>query len=244
MDALRLGAVLRAVRIRRRLRQRDVAIRAGVSDVTVSRIERGQIDPIPFGTVSRVAAVLEIRVDFRAWSRYGDLDRLVNQRHNQLSEEVLGILERAGGWTVRAEVSFAIFGDRGSVDLLAWHPQMTSLLVVELKTEIVDPGEVLATLDRKRRLAGQIVARFGWTPAQTSVALVVSASSTNRRRLSAHARTVRSVLPDSTRRWSAFLRTPSGELAAVVFVPDRPPGTTGPRTTSTRRVIPRRKRRG
>lgn len=242
VDALRLGAVLRAVRVRRRLRQLDVAVRAGVSDVTVSRIERGRLDGVPFGTVSRVAGVLEIHVGLQAWSRHGDLDRLVNRRHSQLAEDVLGDFERAGGWAVRPEVSFAIYGDRGSVDLIAWHAATASLVVIELKTEIVDLGELLSTLDRKRRLASQIAARFGWTPAATSVALVVSASSTNRRRIAAHARTVRSVLPDSTRRWSAYLRAPSGQIAAVAFVPNRLRGKTGHETTSTRRVVPSRRR--
>ena len=65
---------------------------------------------------------------------------------------------------MQPEVSCSIWGERGSIDLLAWQPRRRALLVIEVKTEITDVGATLATLDRKRRLAPAIVRELeGWT---------------------------------------------------------------------------------
>ena len=57
---------------------------------------------------------------------------------------------------------FSVYGERGVIDMLIWHPARRALLVVELKTEIVDVNELLGTLDRKRRLAKRIARERGW----------------------------------------------------------------------------------
>ncbi len=63
MDDLRFGAAIRAARILRGWRQTDLTRTAGVSDVTVSRIERGHLDAITIRIVRRVAAALEVRIE-------------------------------------------------------------------------------------------------------------------------------------------------------------------------------------
>jgi transcriptional regulator with XRE-family HTH domain len=63
MDAIRLGLQLRALRIRRRWRQLDVALRAGVSRSVISAIERGELGRIQVDTVLAVAAALDARLD-------------------------------------------------------------------------------------------------------------------------------------------------------------------------------------
>src|SRR5688500_10804500 len=78
MDAIRLGAVFRAVRIRKRWRQVDVAAAAGVSQATVSRIERGHLRLLSVDAILRVAEALEIRIDWSPRWRGGDLDRMLN----------------------------------------------------------------------------------------------------------------------------------------------------------------------
>ena len=81
MDDLRVGAAIRAVRIRRGWRQADVAQRAGSSVTAVSRVERGQLDGMPLATLRRIAAALDIRVDLVPRWRGADLDRLLNAGH-------------------------------------------------------------------------------------------------------------------------------------------------------------------
>ena len=88
MDDGRFGSAIRAVRHKRGWRQRDLAVRAGVSDVTVSRIERGHIDTLSLRTLRIVASALDVRVDLIARWRAGDLDRLLNARHSALHDSV------------------------------------------------------------------------------------------------------------------------------------------------------------
>ncbi|HEY2917341.1 MAG TPA: helix-turn-helix transcriptional regulator [Candidatus Limnocylindrales bacterium] len=223
MDGQRLGATLRAVRIQRGLRQLDVAGRAGVSDATVSRIERGHLGPITFETVEAVAAALEVRLDHRARTRGGELDRLMDARHASLGEWVIGFLAEHG-WVIRPEASFSVYGERGSIDVLAWHPVSGALLAVELKTAIVDIGDLLSTLDRKRRLAPGVARSLGWQPDLVGVWLAIGDGATNRRRVASYAGALRAALPDDGNRLRRWLHEPVGPLAALSFVSDRHPG--------------------
>lgn len=237
MDALALGALFRLVRIHRRLRQEDVARRAGVSASIVSRIEHGQLGSIRPRLVERVAAVLEIRLDYRARWHAGDFDRLADRDHAQLVELLADRL-RSAGWEARPEVSFAIWGDRGSIDLLGWQAATGSLLVTEVKTEIADVGETLRRLDVKARRAQAIATSVGWPePSMVSVALVVAEGRTNRRRLAAHTETFRAALPDSGRQLRALLaghrRAP---IRAIALLPFPRIGTARPRSAGVHRV--------
>lgn len=235
MDDQRLGALLRTLRIRRGLRQIDIAVLAGVSDVTLSRIERGQLETLSVGMLRRVARVLEARLDLSVWTRAGDIERVASARHAALVEALLHALREAG-WAVRPEVSFNHHGDRGLIDILAWHIPTRSLLVIEVKTEIVDVGELVGTLDRKRRLAPTIANQAGLDPASYSCALVVADSRTNHRRITEHASTFRAALPHGGRRFRAFLQRPKGSLAAIAFWPIRHPGTARQLSSGARRV--------
>jgi transcriptional regulator with XRE-family HTH domain len=101
MDDLRFGAAIRAARVRRGWRQVDLAIRAGVSDSLVSRIERGHLEGIQLSTLRAVAAALEVRVELLSRSRSADLDRLMNARHTALTEAMKGWLRTFPGWELR-----------------------------------------------------------------------------------------------------------------------------------------------
>ena len=186
--------------------------------------------------IRAIANALEIRVGLSAWWRGGDLDRLVNARHATLAEAVIYSLSAIGGWVVRPEISFAIRGERGVIDLLAWHAPTRTLLVIVLKTALVDIGELLGTLSRKSRLALTVARDLGWDAAQSGTCLIIAESSTNRRHAAEFGATLRSALPDdghAARRW---LRAPVGPLRAVLFFSDRRPVSTGRGITSRKRV--------
>lgn len=204
--------------------------------MTVSRIERGHLEALSVRTIRSVASVLEIRADIMPRWRGGDLDRLVNASHARLAQVVVARFGASGGWEVRPEVSFSIYGERGVIDLLAWHRECRALLVVELKTAIIDVGELLGTLDRKARLARDVAGRFGWTPEDVSVALVVAEGRTNRRRVADHVDVFRSALPDDGRRLAAWLRRPVGSVAGLMFLPDERPRSLGQPIATLRRV--------
>lgn len=63
MDDLRVGAAIRAIRLRRGWRQKDVAAAAGVYRSMVSRIERGHLDEHTLEALRSVAGTLDIRID-------------------------------------------------------------------------------------------------------------------------------------------------------------------------------------
>jgi transcriptional regulator with XRE-family HTH domain len=235
VDDQRVGALLRVLRVRRGLRQVDVARLAGVSDQTVSRIERGHLEALSVGAVRRVVRVLEARLDLSVWTRAGDIERVASARHADLVESVIASLA-ALGWIARPEVSFNLRGERGLIDVLAWHPPTRTLLLIEVKTEIVDVGRVVGILDRKRRLAGAVVSQAGWSPLEYATALVIADTTTNHRRIREHSATFRAALPDSGQRYRSFVRRPSGSLAAVAFWSNRHPGSARRPAAAVRRV--------
>jgi transcriptional regulator with XRE-family HTH domain len=190
----RIGAALRSVRRRKGWSQEELARKARVSQPGVSRMERGHISSM----------------------RLNDLDRLLNARHSELHELVARwFADELPDWVLAPEVSFSIYGERGVIDILAWHEMTGSLLVIELKTAIADVNELLGTMDRKKRLAAQVASERGWLPTSVSAWLIVADTRTNRRRLDAHMAVIRNAMPDGTwaiRRW---LRRPRETIAAV-----------------------------
>lgn len=162
MDDGQVGRALRAVRTRRRWRQCDLGTRAMVSQQTVSLIERGHFDVVSLAAIRRVARELDVTVTFSARWRDGDLFQLLDADHADL---VGTTLERLAGarWELLVEYSFNHYGDRGSVDIVGWHPPRRALLIVEVKTRIVDVQDLLGTLDRKARVVpGLLLHERGW----------------------------------------------------------------------------------
>ena len=180
MDDVRLGSLFRAIRFQRGWRQGDLAVRAGVSRGFISLVERGQWATASMRTLRRVAAALEVSLDVVPRWRGGDAARILNAGHAALHESIARHLDAVGGWEHSPEVSFSIFGERGVIDILAFHRQSASLLVIELKTEVVDVEDLLVTMDRRRRLATAIAAERGWVGTTVSGWVVIAESEMNR----------------------------------------------------------------
>lgn len=220
MDDIAFGRLVRLARIKRGWRQLDLAARAATSRPVVSRIERGHLGETSIATVRTVASALDLRVELHVRARAVDIDRVLNERHAALAEHVLGWIARQPGWVVRPEVSFSEYGERGVVDLLAWHGRTQSLLVVEVKTEVIDVAEVIGTLDRKVRLGATIGERLGWQARAVSSCLLVADSMTNRRRVASRTKTFRAALPADGRALRRWLHRPVGSIRALRFVSD------------------------
>jgi transcriptional regulator with XRE-family HTH domain len=226
MEDIRVGAAIRAVRLRRGLRQSDVAALAGVSPSTVSLVERGHLAGLTLGTVRAVARALDVWVPLEPRWRGADLPRLLDERHAALVGGVVQRL-RALGWEVRVEYSFSWRGERGSVDVLAWLESRAALLIVEVKTQVVDVQELLSTLDRKRRLVPAIVAGESGRREQAVGCLVVLPEETRARAAVArHSAIFAAALPSrnvEVRRW---LQTPAVKMAGIWFLRDCNTGST------------------
>jgi len=218
MDDLRIGRLFRAVRRRLRWRQADVAGRAGVSQQLVSLIEAGRLEAVTVRTLRAVAAVLGIRLPFAPQWRGGAGDALIDARHAAIVNATVAIL-RASGWICVLEYSFSHYGERGSVDILAWHPLLRALLIVEVKSRVFDVQALFAGVDRKARLLPQLVARErGWRPLVVGRLVVLEESQLNRSVVRRHADAFEAALPARSRQVRQWLRQPSGPLAGLWFL--------------------------
>jgi transcriptional regulator with XRE-family HTH domain len=240
VDALRFGRQFRALRIRLERRQRDVAVDAGVSRSLVAAIDRGQLDGVTIGSLAKAAAALGADVDLYLRWRGERLDRLVDEAHAALVDAFVGLLSGCG-WIVEVEVSFSIWGERGSIDILAFRPEFGALLAVEIKSVIADSQATLHGLDRKARLARQIVAERHWQVRHVSRLLVVAATATSRRRVARLATTYHAALPERgtvVRRW---LRRPDAAVAGLLFLSNDNHGGSR-KAAATRERVRRRNR--
>ena len=232
----RVGAAFRAIRVRRALRQLDVARLARASDVTVSRIERGRLEEVSIATLRRVGSALDLRVDPVARWRGGELERLLNARHSALHEAAAQLFAGHREWVVIPEASFSHFGERGIVDVLGWHPAERALVIVELKSELVDIQEVIGTLDRKRRLGRRFANDRGWDPSTISAWLILAESRTNRRHVASHRTVLRTAFPSDGHAMRSWLLMPNRPIAAMSFLPFRQDATLRRGLTAPHRV--------
>ena len=145
-------------------------------------IELGRLDALDLGTLRATVEALGGRVDVRMQWRGPDLDRLLDEDHARVAASVKRRLE-SWRWQVRVEHSYSHYGERGRIDLLAFHPPARILLVVEVKSELVDVQGLLGALDQKSRLAPFVVRPFGWSSRAVVPAIVFLEHSATRKRL-------------------------------------------------------------
>jgi transcriptional regulator with XRE-family HTH domain len=242
LDDIGIGRLFRQLRLRLGWRQVDVAEKAGVSRSVYSDAERGHIEQLAVGTLRQIATVLEVRLAIEPSWRGGRIERVLSGRHAGMAERLTAMLVEAG-WIVRPEASFNHFGERGVVDLVAWHAATRTLLLIEIKTELVDPSGLLATTDRRRRLASVIARESAWDPAAVSQWVVLHDGRTNHRRVAAHQSLLRSAFPADGRSIARWLRQPSRPMDALWFLPDVAGGSTGRAAAGLSRVPTRAPRK-
>ena len=177
---------VRRLRLRKGWSQDALGARCGVSREAISRAERGELQGMTLATIETITTALGGSVSLQLRWNGEQLDRLVDAAHAAMQASVVESLN-AIGWLVRVEVSFNHFGDRGRVDVLALHPRLRILLVVEVKSGLGDLQDTLGRLDIKARLGHVIARECGWTDvAAVLPALVIGDSRTVRRSVAAH----------------------------------------------------------
>jgi hypothetical protein len=186
-------------------------------------------------TVERVAAALDARLLARLLWRGEELDRLLDGEHTTLIDQVIRLLV-VWGWTCLPEATFNIYGERGSVDVLAFHAQTSILLVIEVKSLIPDIGPMLMTLDRKRRVARDLARERGWKPVSVARLLVIREGPTARRHAANHRQTLEAALPIRGVAVSSWLKRPVGAISGLYFLSNAHHASTIQRT----RIRPKR----
>ncbi|HEY7702633.1 MAG TPA: hypothetical protein VIB02_10000 [Candidatus Limnocylindrales bacterium] len=217
MDGARIGGDVRLLRRRRGWSQRRLAVEARVSRWVVMTLESRRAGTVRIEDAVAVVAALDGFLSIRVLFHGEALDRMRDARHAELVECLVQIL-RSLGWEVATEVSFNHFGERGSIDLLAFHPSTGTLLVVEVKSVVPDLGGALMTIDRKVRLAPDIARKRGWIPRVVARLMVLPEDSTARRRVRLHEATFRNAFPARNVQVNAWLRDPTGTLSGLLFL--------------------------
>jgi transcriptional regulator with XRE-family HTH domain len=240
MHDLQIGRAARALRHRLGLRQVDVADRASLGHDVISRLERGRIEGLTVRTLRKVFAAFDAEMVLIVRWRGGELDRILDRRHADLGELVVARLERLG-WTVVPEVSFSHFGERGSIDVLAWDPATRTLLVIELKTELTSIEETIRRHDVKARLAGVVAKeRLGWDPRQVARLLVLPDERTPRRQVERFAKVLLSAYPDRGQVVRDWLAGPTRPISGLLFLTGADGARLRQRTGPTRRIASHR----
>lgn len=238
MDDIKVGALARAVRHRLGWTQRQLGARVGLSQQAISLFERGHLDDLTVRTARRIATALEISLPFEPRWRGGESARLLDADHAAIVNDIVGILA-ADGWEVAVEYTFSHFGERGSMDVVAWHAASRCLLLVEVKSRLLDTQATLATLDRKARLVPMLLARErSWSATSVGVVLAMLGSTANRSAVTRHAATFASALPHRSPAVRSWLRRPQGRLAAVWFLSHTNGGRAAKAMATRRRVRP------
>lgn len=165
-----------------------------MSASTISLVECGRAERLTLAAVERLTAALGAHLSVRVYWQGEGLDRLRDARHAEIVERMIRRLT-ADAWVAKTEVSFSEFGERGSIDILAFHPANRALLVIEVKSVVPDLQATLSNLDRKTRLALQIARAVGWTPRSVSRLIVLPDERTARRRIQMHQATFDAALP-------------------------------------------------
>lgn len=213
---------MRALRRRRTWTQQQLAERAGVSRSAVQRVEHGGADAFTGRVIRRIAVSLGARFEQRVLWQGEALDRLLDADHTSIAEQVIRWL-RSEGWQAVPEATFAIYGERGSIDVLAFHPETGTLLVVEVKSVVPDLQGLLSGVDRKVRVAPAVARERGWHVRNVGRVVVIPDDSTARRRVEHHRATLDAVLPARTAAVRAWVRNPEGSMAGILFMADAEP---------------------
>ena len=220
MSLIRAGLVIRALRRAQGMRQIDLARKAHVCQQTISNIERGRFGSLSIDTFVAVARELGAEVPLVPHWRGAAGLRLLDRAHARIQQSVAETLTEAG-WSVRAEVTFNVFGERGSVDVAGVHAAARAVLIVEVKSELVSVEETLRSLDVKRRVFPGVIAReAGWKPIAIGVVLVLPDGSTHREAVARHGTSLGRTLPERTVAIRKWVQDPSGSLAGIWFLRD------------------------
>jgi transcriptional regulator with XRE-family HTH domain len=190
-----VGGMYRNARRTLGLSQRDLEARTGVSQSAQSRFERGLSSAVDLAAMERLALALGARPRFSLDTPFlADRAAQRDLVHARSTGFVAARLRRAG-WVVDTEVQIDGSFGPGWIDVLAFQPASGCLLVVEVKTELMDVGRVQRTLGWYGSRAMAAARSRGWRPDWTQACLLVLATDAVDRALQGNRIFIREAFP-------------------------------------------------
>jgi hypothetical protein len=175
---------------------------------------------VPLRTLRAVLRALDASGELDIRWRGGAVDRLLDERLAGLVGETVTRLVEAG-WEVQVEVTYSVYGEPGSIDVLGWSPQLRTLLVVEVKSELVSIEQTLRKHDEKCRIASRLaLERFGWTARASARLLVATSDRTTRRRVQRASPVLDAAYPIRAGAAPAWLRAPTTAAVGMLWLAD------------------------
>jgi len=123
-------------------------------------------------------------------------------------------------WESLPEASFSSYGERGSIDVLAWNEAARTLLVIEVKTDPEPEVVGRSHAHHARRLAPAVAReRFGWNAVAVGRVLVLPDERTIRRQVERHEEVLRRAYPMRGHALRKWLEAPAGAASGLLFLP-------------------------
>jgi transcriptional regulator with XRE-family HTH domain len=188
-----VGRLIVDARTRARWSQRELARRSGISQSRISRIERWRSPNVSLATIDRLLIVLGVRYRLEA-----DLPAVALRQRDFVHAWMMGSLRRRlarAGFAVEGEVEIGGDRSRGWIDVLAFRPEDRLLVVGEIKSDLVDIGDLERQVGWYEREAVAAARRRGWRPARVISAVFLLETEANDERVRANALPLRQAFP-------------------------------------------------
>jgi len=174
-----------ATRLDLDISREQLAERVGVTPSYIGRIERGEANP----SVALIEGIgealgLDLRLDVRPPIFPGGphVRDVVHARCSAYADRHL----RSQGWVTVREVEIVQGRSHGWVDLLAFDRRSGTLLIVEVKTRLLDLGALERQLAWYERSARQPALALGWRARRSALVVLALASEEVDRVVRAH----------------------------------------------------------
>jgi len=192
---VQFGAQVRLIRVALGIGQRALARRIGRSQGYVSVVERGNVAGLSIADADVIARALGATLVFGIEAPV--LLGGSRQRDAAHARCVAYVARRlaAAGWDVRREVAIGTRERPGWIDILAFNPETRVLLVIEIKTDVVDIGGLERQLGWYHREARNVCRSLGWKPSTIIATALVLATAANDDRIRTNSISVRQVFP-------------------------------------------------
>jgi hypothetical protein len=184
----------------------------------IARIEGASVNT-SIDVAARTCDALGIQADWAFRTPF-----VVGRQRDAAHAQCSGYVEHrlvAAGWLVAREVEIVHGRSHGWIDLLAFHEGSGMLLIVEIKTDIADLGQIERTIAWYERAAWSSARRLGWRPTSSAALLLVLATEVNEERLRLNRESLATAFPGRAPQAETVLAGRGGVSRALALIDPR-----------------------